>query len=302
MKSSDIEYWSCPRITGNSRPKTSADHVAKKPMVLKENTSMDSYAVPQPNRSYSTLKHIQQRSIDISKDDKGTDMFAVRRIKANFDPAKGHVEQYTTPVNQPQSGDLFHLTEIPGNSKHERPLKYETWKHKNLTSQGPIRHYIQIPSIPRFADSRDKSAEAYRHYLENSRSKHTDTYREKKNLEKENSELSMYGYQNRMLQSVIDVNAPSKPKDHNSAQPIEEQKVVENVELNGGEQNEAKRPEDADNNGDTSRSNKSIVVEIKATWNETQEDIAEQHSNATTNIVPPDSSLADEGIDMDEGM
>ncbi|KAK3097566.1 hypothetical protein FSP39_010914 [Pinctada imbricata] len=297
-----------PRISPDGRPRTSGEVMSKKPMVLKENTDMDSFVVPQPKRSYGTLKKIPQRKIDALKD-KRIDFLEVRRIKSNFDASKGRVEQYTTHVNQPV--DVFHLTEIPGINKNERPLKYENWKHR-VSNQGVIRHYIQVPAIPRFGESREKSAQAYKNYLESSHAKQNEQTNQVKPLEKENTEMSMYGYENRMLQSVIDVNKPETKSDDKTKTDAANEPAAADDASPGEPPNNETKSLGGDNNIDTNRSNKSsksIIVEIKPTWNETHEDIPEQQSSIheqqsraeeLVHPVPANSPLPDEGIDMEE--
>jgi hypothetical protein len=145
---------------------------------------------------------------------------------------------------------------------------------------------MQVPAIPVVDTTKEyKSVDVYKQYVENLQN-NGNVEGQKTNIrEKEKSDLSQYGQENRFLQSVINVNQPTEPAD------IQENNDVRVVSENEAE-NQTNRSNVSVNKNEelhTNRSNKSIVVEIKSTWKERENaeehDIQEQSEPAA--VDPP---------------
>lgn len=81
--------------------------------------------------------------------------------------------------------------------------------------------------------------------------------------EREKSDLSHYGQEHRLLKSVINVNQPGHVSDARDNGVVRLQNDIMETQTNRSNLSLNKNEE-----ANTNRSNKSIVVEIKATWKE----------------------------------
>lgn len=233
-----MRYHVCtlPRII-NDRPWTVGEIVienGKKNMVLERhriNVLPNQMIVPQPERrriESIQIKGLQKQNTMDSVTNK--DCFEVRRIEASTEFLKDNAGQLTTVVRQPSDLSRIYETTMK-NRKLERPLKNENMKYRpaHWGNKVPIR--VRKISTQGVLDRDYKSVQAYKEYVELMQHRGVEgKSADRKSVDKESSLASQYGYENRVLQSVIDVNQPDKL-------------------ANGKKQN-------------------SIVVEIKPTWDE----------------------------------
>lgn len=103
--------------------------------------------------------------------------------------------------------------------------------------------------------------------------------------EREKSDLSQYGQENRLLQSVINVNQPGDVSDARDNGDVRLENDVMEAQTNRSNLSLNKNEE-----ANTNRSNKSIVVEIKATWKErekTEENEIQEQGEVPANDSQP---------------
>lgn len=208
------------------------------------------WTVGDPNNLKSRKTKVTKRRLDIFKSNSNSDvgggflnitglsksqedsinqtnnMFQLRKIKTN--PESNTKSQKSTVIEQPYEfgshPEHMHYRRI------ERPLKYENVRYKPVSKTNKSSHIIRIPKA--LAQRDYKSADAYKEYLKTASQRRN----RQSSAERQDSSYSEYGYVNRILQSVIDVNQPETA--------LNEQGL------------------------DTNRfqDNKSIVIEIKTSW------------------------------------
>lgn len=174
------------------------------------------------------LSKSQQDSLN-----QNNDLFQLRKIKSNTDSYTK--SQKSTVIQQPYEfgshPEHMHYRRI------ERPLKYENVRYKPVSKTNKSSHIIRIPTA--LAKRDYKSADAYKEYLK------TASQRGNRQSSAERDSLfSDYGYENRVLQSVIDVNQPEGTQSE------------QNFGINRFQDD-----------------NKSIVIEIKTSWKSDPTDI-----------------------------
>ncbi|XP_062584005.1 uncharacterized protein LOC134245764 [Saccostrea cucullata] len=298
-KDREIRYNSStlPHIPKENRPWTAGEEtqpkVRKNNLVLdfsKESKSDKTQHVPQPHRQAALSRTLRRKFLKSRDSQHEVNFLEVKRITANQDLTKGEYGQCTTNVQQPIE---FHGIGFTRN-RMERPLKHENLYGRPMYLS--YKHYEQVPAIPVVTSTKEyKSVDAYKQYVENLQNNVIVEGQKPGLREREKSDLSQYGQENRILQSVINVNQPAEPIDlqeSNDVKPIaendaENQTNRSNLSIN--------RNEDAH----TNRSNKSIVVEIKSTWRErenTDEHNIQEQGEPVMDALQPQG---EEGADND---
>lgn len=262
-----------PHIPKESRPWTAGEEtqpkIRKNNLVLDftKDSKSDKTHVPQPHRQSTMSRNLRRKFLKNWDNPSDVQFLEVKRIIANHDVNKGELGQYTTNVQQPFE---FHGIGIPKN-RMERPLKHEHLQTRPLYPS--YRHYVQVPAIPVVSPTKEyKSVDVYKQYVENLQN-NVNVEGQKTNIrEKEKSDLSQYGQENRLLQSVINVNQPAEQAD------TRESNDVKLVSENDAENQTNRSNISVSKNEElhTNRSNKSIVVEIKSTWKEKEN--TEEHN------------------------
>ncbi|OWF37624.1 uncharacterized protein LOC110467207 [Mizuhopecten yessoensis] len=241
-----LRYHVCtlPRIT-TDRPWTVGEiplDSSRKNMVLERQVNdvvlSNRMIVPQPERKRVESIQIKGLQKQNTMDSVASEnCFEVRRIEASTEFLKENAGQLTTVVRQPSDMGRLYESASTKNRRLERPLKHENLKHRPAQwgTKVPIR--LRKHATQGYMDRDYKSVEAYKEYVELMQQRGVEgKSTEHRSVDKDSSLASKYGYENRVLQSVIDVNQPNPG--------------------NG-----------ADSRKSANHAN-SIVIEIKPTWDE----------------------------------
>lgn len=275
-----------PHIPKENRPWTAGEDaqpkIRKNNLVLdfSKDSKSDKTHVPQPHRQLA-LGRTLRRKLFKHRGDNPADVnfLEVKRITVSHESG-----QYTTNVQQPFE---FHGIGFSRN-RTERPLKNEQGRPLYHT----YKHYVQVPAIPAVpvVPSKDyKSVDAYKQYVENFQNNVVVEGRKTSfPREREKSDLSQYGQENRLLQSVINVNQPGDVSDARDNGDVRLENDVMEAQTNRSNLSLNKNEE-----ANTNRSNKSIVVEIKATWKE-REKTEENEIQEQVEVPANDSQPAEQ--------
>lgn len=215
-----LRYHVCtlPRIV-NDRPWTVGEvpiENGRKTMVLERQVndlvlSDRTMIVPQPERKRVESIQIKglhkQNTMDTVASE---NCFEVRRIEASTEFLKENAGQLTTIVRQPNDVGRIYETASSKNRKIDRPLKHENMKYRpgQWGSKVPVR--LRKYSSQGNADKDYKSVEAYKEYVELMQQRGVEgKSNDHRSGDRDSSLASHYGYENRVLQSVIDVNQPN---------------------------------------------------------------------------------------------
>ncbi|XP_060067426.1 uncharacterized protein LOC132547657 [Ylistrum balloti] len=214
-----LRYHVCtlPRIV-NDRPWTVGDipvDNSRKNMVLerqvKDAVLSNRMIVPQPEKKRVEsiqVKGLQKQNTMDSVTSENC--FEVRRIEASTEFLKENAGQLTTVVRQPSDMGRIYEHASSKTRKIDRPLKHEYMKYR------PAQWGIKVPlrlrknSNQGITDRDYKSVEAYKEYVELMQQRGVEgKSNDHRSADRESSLVSHYGYENRVLQSVIDVNQPN---------------------------------------------------------------------------------------------
>ena len=272
-----------PHIPKENRPWTAGEEVQpklrKNNLVLdfSKDSKSDKGQVPQPHRQLTIGRTLRRKLFKNRDNPPDVNFLEVKRITVNHE-----FGQYTTSVQQPYE---FHGIGISSKNRMERPLKHENLQGRPMYPS--YKHYIQVPAIPTVPVSQSKeqrSVEVYKQYMENFQNNAVvEGQRTSFPREREKSDLSQYGQENRLLQSVINVNKPTD--DPKEIPEIRDVRDDNDVELKTNRSNISNTKNDETH---TNRSSKSIVVEIKATWKEKES--VEEHNIQEQSEAPIDAS------------
>jgi len=242
----NIRYHTCslPRIAPQ-RPWTVAETSQGKSMVLENQETenlVERSIVPQPETRRFDLMQIKGLQRQDTMDSNASDgYFEVRKIKSNGEFIKGNATNYSANVRQPS--DLNHRYDLIRQRRNERPLKRENIHYRPVNVSQRCPPHLQRNFMMMERDQ--KSVEAYKEYVEAMKQRGIEGRNAEFVNDQDNSSASHYGFENRMLQSVIDVNQPQEVKDA----------VVQ----------------DRKSSMITNDKN-SIVIQIKSTWDERLQD------------------------------
>lgn len=226
--SPDLRYHSitlpsiaCQNKTAVPRASKTKTTSPKKKITFKDNEHM-----PEKFQEHCVLdsKLEKQKNIQTTVD---IGFLKVQKIKSHLEEIHSGNDEFLLTVRQPT--DLHNRnSNHPMELRTERPLKYET-----VGPHGSRLHrkHSTLRTVFPYFNKEYKSADAYKEYLEMVKSKMELSSRESTRIGND-SVLSHFGRDNRVLQSVIDVNTPT------------------------------------DRHGALSNDGRSLVIEIKPTWNE----------------------------------
>lgn len=158
-----------------------------------------------PTTMHASKRLTTSRGSDV-KNNEGC--FEVRRINTSTEIANDSTP-LTAIVRQP--------SDLGTDAENQRPMKYEMARPK-LSHADPKKNYQGRKKMTMLTEREYKSVEAYKQYVETMQKRGIEGKSSKNPRNSRNSANSLYGQENRALQSVMDVNQPDgiNPLDKNS--------------------------------------------------------------------------------------